>query len=77
MVMGSEWKVVLLKKIVCSKIGSGAMTPRGGNAVYLSEGEFSLIRSQNVRNDSFDHSGLAFIEKHHADQLSNVSVKAK
>ncbi|MBT3210745.1 MAG: restriction endonuclease subunit S, partial [Planctomycetaceae bacterium] len=73
--MGSEWKEVLLKD-VCSKIGSGA-TPRGGNSVYLSEGEFSLIRSQNVRNDFFDHNGLAFIEKCHADKLSNVTVEEK
>ncbi|MBT5306233.1 MAG: hypothetical protein HON76_07590 [Candidatus Scalindua sp.] len=74
-VIGSEWKEVLLKD-VCSKIGSGA-TPRGGNSVYLSEGEFSLIRSQNVRNDFFDHNGLAFIEKCHADKLSNVTVEEK
>jgi type I restriction enzyme, S subunit len=73
--MASEWKTVQLKD-VCSKIGSGA-TPKGGNSVYLSEGKFSLIRSQNVRNDSFDHSGLAFIEKHHADKLSNVTVEEK
>ncbi|MDA3926875.1 MAG: restriction endonuclease subunit S [Kiritimatiellae bacterium] len=71
--MGSDWKKLLLKE-VCSKIGSGA-TPRGGNSVYLSEGEYSLIRSQNVRNDSFAHNGLAFIKKSHADKLSNVTVE--
>jgi type I restriction enzyme S subunit len=73
--MGSEWRVSQLKD-VCSKIGSGA-TPRGGNSVYLDGAEFALIRSQNVRNDSFDHNGLAFIEKHHADKLSNVAVEDK
>lgn len=73
--MGSEWQVSPLKEI-CSKIGSGA-TPRGGNSVYLDDGEFALIRSQNVRNESFDHNGLAFIEKHHADKLSNVIVEDK
>jgi type I restriction enzyme S subunit len=71
--MGSEWTEILLKD-ACSKIGSGA-TPRGGNSVYLSQGYFALIRSQNVRNDSFHHNGLVFIEKQHADKLSNVSVE--
>ncbi len=73
--MGSEWQKVLLKDI-CSKIGSGA-TPKGGSSVYHSEGEFALIRSQNVRNESFDYSGLAFIKKDHADKLSNVSVEER
>jgi type I restriction enzyme, S subunit len=73
--LGSKWQVSRLKD-ACSKIGSGA-TPRGGNSVYLDDGEFALIRSQNVRNESFDHNGLAFIEKHHADKLSNVIVEDK
>jgi len=59
---------------VCSKIGSGA-TPRGGSDVYLTEG-VSLIRSQNVYNDRFAPEGLAFIGEQHADQLSNVEVRA-
>jgi type I restriction enzyme S subunit len=71
----SEWDTVELKN-VCLKIGSGA-TPKGGNSVYLPEGKFSLIRSQNIRNDAFDHSGLAFIEEHHAEKLSNVCVQEK
>jgi type I restriction enzyme S subunit len=71
--MRSEWQVFQLKDI-CSKIGSGA-TPRGGNSVYLDDGEYALIRSQNVRNESFEHNGLAFIEKYHADKLSNVTVE--
>jgi type I restriction enzyme, S subunit len=74
-VIGCEWSEILLKD-ACSKIGSGA-TPRGGNSIYLSEGEFSLIRSQNVHNNSFHHNGLAFIEKRHADKLSNVTVEEK
>ena len=61
-------------KPLCSKIGSGA-TPRGGSKVYLDHGNTSLIRSQNVRNECFDHNGLVFIEKKHADQLSNVAVE--
>ena len=61
---------------VCTKIGSGA-TPRGGKDVYLDEGPYTLIRSQNVYNDGFHHKGLAFIGEHHADQLQNVEVFEK
>jgi type I restriction enzyme S subunit len=59
---------------VCQKIGSGA-TPLGGRGVYLKEG-IALIRSQNVYNDGFHHDGLAFIGNRHAEELSNVEVKA-
>ena len=61
---------------VCTKIGSGA-TPRGGKDVYLNEGPYTLIRSQNVYNDGFHREGLAFIGEHHADQLQNVEVLEK
>lgn len=57
----------------CVKIGSGA-TPRGGKDAYLQSGPYSLIRSQNVYNDRFSLSGLAFISKEQADALSNVEV---
>lgn len=59
---------------VCSKIGSGA-TPRGGSDVYLDEGPFSLIRSQNIYNDGFHKLGLAFINEEQAAELSNVDVQ--
>ena len=39
---------------ICTKIGSGA-TPRGGKEVYLRDGPYALIRSQNVHNDQFHH----------------------
>jgi type I restriction enzyme S subunit len=58
---------------VCSKIGSGA-TPRGGSEVYLGNGPYALIRSQNVYNDGFHRDGLAFIGELHAAELSNVEV---
>jgi type I restriction enzyme S subunit len=73
--MGSEWPTPRLKD-VCSKIGSGA-TPKGGSSVYQDDGEFALIRSQNVRNDACDHNGLAFIESHHAEKLANVEVEER
>ena len=68
-----EWRQVTLGH-VCSKIGSGA-TPRGGKEVYLDEGPYALIRSQNVYNEGFRHGGLAFIGDNHADQLRNVEVE--
>ena len=66
------WREVTLGD-VCVKIGSGA-TPRGGKDVYLQDGPYALIRSQNVYNDGFHREGLAFIGEHHADELRNVEV---
>ena len=70
--MGEDNGLVKLRE-VCSKIGSGA-TPRGGKEVYVDSG-ISLIRSQNIYNDHFDYSGLAFITDKHAAELENVSVE--
>ena len=66
------WKRVTLGD-VCKKVGSGA-TPRGGKDVYLGEGPYTLIRSQNVYNDGFHRDGLAFIGEGHANELQNVEV---
>jgi type I restriction enzyme S subunit len=60
---------------VCRKIGSGA-TPRGGQEVYLDAGEIALIRSQNVYNENFERTGLAYLTAAHAKQLDNVTVQA-
>ncbi|MXX15052.1 MAG: restriction endonuclease subunit S [Gemmatimonadetes bacterium] len=60
---------------VCTKIGSGA-TPRGGQEVYLEEGHYALIRSQNVYNNGFNYDGLAFINQQQATDLKNVEVFA-
>ena len=60
---------------VCTKIGSGA-TPRGGKEVYLEEGPYALIRSQNVYNNGFNYDGLAFINQQQATDLKNVEVFA-
>ena len=70
--MAEDWHRVQLG-LICTKIGSGA-TPRGGRDVYLQDGPYSLIRSQNVYNDGFHREGLAFIGDHHADELRNVEV---
>ena len=67
-----QWRTVKLGD-VCTKIGSGA-TPRGGKDVYLQDGSYTLIRSQNVYNDGFHREGLAFIAERHADELRNVEV---
>ena len=69
----SEWNKYKLGDI-CTKIGSGA-TPRGGKEVYLDEGEFALIRSQNVLDFTFSYDGLPFINKEQADKLNNVTVE--
>ena len=69
---GDGW-VSLRLGDVCTKIGSGA-TPRGGKEVYLKDGPFSLIRSQNVHNNRFSHDGLAFITEQQAAELNNVEV---
>ena len=70
--MMTEWRKVALGD-VCTKIGSGA-TPRGGKEVYLEDGPYALIRSQNVYNAGFAHDGLAFISDEHAESLNNVEV---
>ena len=59
---------------LCKKIGSGA-TPRGGKEVYLNQGPVSLIRSQNVHNNEFSFSGLAYINELQARELQNVEVE--
>ena len=59
---------------ICTKIGSGA-TPRGGKEVYLSDGPFTLIRSQNVYNNRFSHDGLVYINRQYAAELNNVEVR--
>ena len=70
--MGSEWPTARLGSL-CLKIGSGA-TPRGGKESYKKTG-ISLIRSQNVHNNRFEITGLAFIDEEQARGLSNVEVK--
>ncbi|OKP16244.1 restriction endonuclease subunit S [Serratia liquefaciens] len=58
----------------CLKIGSGA-TPKGGANVYLTSGDISLIRSQNIYNAGFRPEGLVYITADHAEKLSNVAVQ--
>lgn len=70
--MAGDWVPIRLGD-VCTKIGSGA-TPRGGSDVYLADGPFALIRSQNVYNDGFHHDGLAYIGERHAAELAGVDV---
>jgi len=70
--MADEWSPLRLGD-VCTKIGSGA-TPRGGSEVYLEQGPFALIRSQNVYNDGFHRNGLAYIGEKHAAELEGVEV---
>lgn len=71
--MSCNWPIVKLGDY-CSKIGSGA-TPKGGNSVYLDNGEISLIRSQNIYNDGFKSDGLAYITPEAAQKLKNVIIE--
>ncbi len=67
------WRSVRLGDVT-TKIGSGA-TPRGGKATYLERGPFTLIRSQNVWNNRFKDTGIAFISETQASQLQNAEVQ--
>ncbi|MDX9742639.1 MAG: restriction endonuclease subunit S [Arcobacteraceae bacterium] len=71
--MSSNWETVKLGDF-CSKIGSGS-TPRGGSNIYLDIGQFALIRSQNILNNSFSINGLVYIDANEANKLKNVSVE--
>ena len=71
--MPNDWNMFRLGTN-CLKIGSGA-TPRGGSDVYVENGPYALIRSQNIYNDGFRREGLAFINEKQADDLSNVEVQ--
>jgi type I restriction enzyme S subunit len=55
------------------KVGSGA-TPRGGNAVYKTEG-VPLIRSMNVHFAGFRSNGLVYLDPHEARFLEHVTVR--
>ena len=68
-----DWVSIQLGE-ACTKIGSGA-TPRGGKDVYLRNGPYALIRSQNVLNEGFRHEGLAYIGQQHASDLAGVEVQ--
>jgi type I restriction enzyme S subunit len=67
------WKKIKLRE-ACTKIGSGA-TPRGGKEVYLDNGPYSLIRSQNILDFHFSYNGLAYIDEVQARQLDNVAIE--
>ena len=66
--MSDEFEEIRLGDI-CIKIGSGA-TPTGGKDSYLADGDFALIRSQNVLDFSFSYNGLAFINKAQASKAA-------
>jgi type I restriction enzyme S subunit len=66
------WEIIRLAE-VCSKIGSG-ITPRGGEKVYKDSG-VSLIRSQNIQNNSFSKEGLVHIDELIAKEMENVTLE--
>lgn len=68
------WRKVSLGELA-TKMGSG-FTPRGGESSYLTEG-IPLIRSQNVYDDIFEDSGLAFLSEEQAASLVAVTVESE
>ena len=68
-----SWNHVLLADHI-EKIGSG-ITPRGGDAVYVSSGTV-LIRSQNIYNNSFHIDGLVYISEEQAERMRGVTVQS-
>jgi type I restriction enzyme S subunit len=72
--MSNTWKIRKLADVT-TKIGSGA-TPRGGKEAYHNSG-IPLIRSQNILDFSFSHTGLAFINETQADLLKNVTIESE
>jgi type I restriction enzyme, S subunit len=71
---GLDWPVVSLAEIT-TKIGSGA-TPKGGSEAYLpTRRRFALVRSQNVFDRRFDHTGLAFITDEQTEGLRGVVLQ--
>ena len=73
--MTSKWQMVRLKEFA-TKIASGS-TPRGGSNVYLENGKYCLIRSQNIYNDGFYSNGLVYIDENAAKKLKSVEIFEK
>lgn len=68
-----RWEVKRIKDIAI-KVGSGS-TPRGGQKVYMEEGPYALIRSQNIYDYEFKKDGLVFIDEEQAKKLKNVALQ--
>ena len=68
-----SWEHITLGDHV-EKIGSG-ITPRGGNSVYIPAGT-TLIRSQNVYNNTFHVDGLVYVSDDQAEKMGTVAVKS-
>jgi type I restriction enzyme S subunit len=67
---GWAWSEVGL---VTTKTGSGS-TPRGGQAVYQSEG-IPFLRSQNVYNDGLRLHDVAYIDANTHSRMEGTTVK--
>lgn len=68
-----RWEVKRIKDVTI-KVGSGS-TPRGGQRVYMEEGPYTLIRSQNVYDYEFKKYGLVYIDEEQASRLNNVALQ--
>lgn len=54
---------------------SSGSTPKGGQSVYLEEGEIKFIRSQNVRMNKMDYNGIYYISEEIFDKMKRTQVK--
>ena len=69
-----RWPVVSLGEIA-RKVGSGATPTGGADAYLLTRSHFALVRSQNVFDRRFDHTGLAFITDEQAESLRGAVLQ--
>ncbi len=67
------WEVVKLEKFT-TLVSSGS-TPKGGQSVYLDEGEIRFIRSQNVRMNKMSYDGIYYISEEVYTKMKRTQVQ--
>lgn len=68
-----RWEVVKLEKFT-TLVSSGS-TPKGGQSVYLDEGEIRFIRSQNVRMNKMGYDGIYYISEEVYNKMKRTQVQ--
>lgn len=67
------WEVIKLGDY--TKLVSSGSTPKGGQSVYLEDGEIRFIRSQNVRMNKMDFNGIYYISEEIYDKMKRTQVQ--
>lgn len=67
------WKIEKLENF--TELVSSGSTPKGGQSVYLEEGEIKFIRSQNVRMNKMDYDGIYYISEEIFNSMKRTQVK--